>query len=178
MKQKVLRLLTVALVATISSGCSNGAVSNEIITISSYKGLEVKQPVEEENVWNALLDNCTVAQYPQKELETLISQLETEYSYAAYYQNKTASDLIEEIHGMTMEEFAKEQLKKTYAIALIAEKEGLNVTLQEYEEELEKLAESAGFSEPQEYESMYGQEEVMANILEERVLKVLVKKLK
>lgn len=178
MKKKMLILLAV-MMAAILAGCS-GEISDEKITIGQYKGLEVDEEAEdfESDVWNALLENCTVEKYPEEELSSLIEELEQQYSYVAYYDGKDASELIEELHGMTTEELAKEQLKKEYAIRLIAEKEDLNLSSEEYEEKLAEEAESNGMEDSKEYESMFGQEELKKMFLEERVLNFLIENLK
>ena len=150
------------------------------ITINGYKGLKVDKKTEdfESDVWKALLENCTVDKYPVEELNGLIEELEQQYSYVAYYEGQTASELIEERHGMTTEELAKEQLKKEYAIELIAEAEDLTLSAKEYEEQLAKEAEANGLSDAEDYESMFGEEELEKMFLEERVLNFLLENLK
>ena len=171
-------ILLVVVMAIVIGGC--GKISDERITISGYKGLKVEKKAEdfESDVWKALLESCTVDKYPEEELNGLIEELEQQYSYVAYYEGQTASELIEERHGMTTEELAKEQLKKEYAIELIAETEDLTLSSKEYEEQLAKEAEANGLSNAEEYESMFGQEELMKMFLEERVLSFLVENLK
>lgn len=167
----------------VFSGCGSDSISNELITINQYKKLEVDVPSDDEDelaikeyedtIWDELLANCVVEEYPQEELEKVIEELETQYSHASYYRGMKASELIEEIHGMTVEEYAKEQLKKEYAVALIAEEEGLTLTSEEYEEELEKLAKKNDVDSSDEYEDMYGYEELYQTFLEERVMDFL-----
>lgn len=163
------------LVMVAAGGCGKGGISNDTISIRVYKGLEVAEPSDSEQVWEALLSNCTVEEYPQEELESLIEKLEKQYSYAAYYEGKEASELIEEIHGMSSEKLAKEQLKKKYAIALIAKEEGLTLTSEEYEEKLEERAKEKGFTNAKEYEKMFDHDELSERFLEERVLEFLIR---
>ena len=175
-------MLAGILAAGALSGC--GGISNDIISISSYKELEVVRPVDEEDaeavskfendVWQALYDNCTIKEYPEEELEAMKDELETQYGYAAYYKDMSASELIEEIHGITTEELAMKMLMKKYAVALIAEKEDLNLTAEEYEEALAELAGEKGFEDVKEYENMFGYEELKEMFLEERVLEFLI----
>lgn len=107
-----------------------------------------------------------------------MEELETQYSYAAYYSERTASELIEDIHGMTKEELAKELLKKKYAVELIAEEEDLVLTQEQYQEKLAESAAANGMEDPAEYENLFGYEELSARFLEERVLDFLIEHLK
>lgn len=174
MKKKALLILIAILIVTSFAGCGRKKISNDLITINNYKNLKVEDSTDEEKVWQVLLANCTVEEYPQEELKARIEELETQYSYVAYYDGKEASELIEEKHGMTSEELAKQQLMKEYAIALIAEEENLNLTDEEYEEKLIKVAQENGFENPEEYESLFDEDELRASFLEERVLKLFI----
>lgn len=180
MKKKILLLLANFMVVAALVGCGESSISNETITISKYKGLEVEADSDdlEADVWEALLANCMVTEYEANELASLVEELELQYSYVAYYEGKEASELIEETHGMTAEELAKEQLKKEYAISLIAEKEDLKLSSEEYEEELAEKAEENGLEDSKEYENMYGKEELEKSFLEGRVLEFLIENLK
>ena len=174
MKKSFLFMCILLLVMTAAGGCGKGEISNDIVSIRVYKGLEVAEPSDSEQVWEALLNNCTVEEYPEEELNDLVKELETQYRYAAYDEGKTASELIEEIHGMTTEELAKEQLKKKYAVQLIAEEEKLNLTQEEYEYRLAKRAEENGIADAQAYESMFGYDKLSEIFLEVRVMEFLI----
>ena len=187
MKKKSFLLLAFILTMTVLYGCGS-KISNDIISISKYKGLDVERPENEDitedvsgfedNVWKALLTQCAVKEYPQEERNALMEELETQYSYAAYYSERTASELIEDIHGMTKEELAKELLKKKYAVELIAEEEDLVLTQEQYQEKLAESAAANGMEDPAEYENLFGYEELSARFLEERVLDFLIEHLK
>lgn len=190
-RQNLKKLLAILLIVNLGSalliGCGNRKISNDIVSIEQFVGLEVSKPEDEEDIqivnefeetiWSELLDNCTVKEYSAEELENLIRDLEQQYSYVIRDDGKTASEAIEEIHGMTVEELAKEQLKKKYAVALIAEEEGLILTDSEYEAELEKQAAANGISSA-EYESMFGYEKLYEKFQEERVMEFLKDNLK
>ena len=164
-------------------GCGGKGISDESIVIRQYKGLRVAENADvsvrefEDAIWEELLSNCEMAEYPQAELESLMDEIETQYQYVAYYKDKTSSELVEEIHGMTVEELAKQQLMKEYAVLLIAENEGLDMTSKEYEDEIEKRA-NDNMIDVATYESMFGEEELKRILLEERVLQFLKDNLK
>ena len=78
------------------------------------------------------------------------------------------------VESMTTEELAKEQLKKKYAVQLIAEEEKLNLTQEEYEYRLAKRAEENRIADAQAYESMFGYDKLSEIFLEERVMEFLI----
>ena len=176
--QKFLVLTGFLLIAFLLSGCGGKGISDETIVIRQYKGLRVAENDNmsvhefEDAIWKALLRNCEIAEYPQTELEALIVELETQYQYVAYYQDKTSSQLVEKIHGMTIEEFAKQQLMKKYAVLLIAKNEGLDISAKEYEDEIVKRA-NENQIDVATYKNMFSEEELKRTLLEDRVLQFL-----
>lgn len=182
MKKRMIVSFIVGLGLISLAGCENKKISNDIISINQYVGLEVNEPPDEDDaqivsefekdIWDELLANCTVKAYPKEELENLIHELKVQYSYVIHDDGSTSSELIRKIHGMTVEELAKEQLKKKYAVELIAEKEGLTLTNLEYKTELAKRAKDNGISST-EYENMFGYEKLYEEFQEERVMAFL-----
>lgn len=157
-------------------------------TIEEYKA-EVKEDLEESNaataeselqeyVWAALIENCVIEEYPEGELEEIIAELESQYSYYASYYGVETSELIESVYGITEEEMAQNLLKQQYAVALIAEEEGLTLTVAEYEEELAAYAAQYGYDDPTEFEELVGHDELENMILQNRVGEWLVENCK
>ena len=187
MRKKSL-ILALFFVATLCGGCSGGKVSNDVLEIKQYKDIQVEIPSNledteevaqyEDKIWQELMKQCEVKTFPQEELDALVQELQTQYSYASYYDGMTADELIEEVHGMTAIELAKEQLTKRYAVELIAKEEGLELSDAEYQTELKKRAESGGIDSPKEYESMFGYDELYQIFLEERVMEFLKNNIK
>lgn len=185
MKKKAIILGGIMLSALMFTGCGK-AISNDMIAIKQYKKLEVSRPKDEnnysenvafkDNIWKALIEQCTLKEYPNEEMEQLTEQLRLEYSYVVT-EHSNPEELIEEIHGMTVEKLAEQELKKRYAIQLIAEKEGLTLTDKEYQKELEKDAKTNGMTSD-EYESLLGRNKQYQMYLEERVLGYLKEHLK
>lgn len=158
----------------MTTGCGNHKISNDNLTIHNYKKLEVDDSKDEEEIWQALLGNCSKFKCSDEELENLVEQLETQYSYVAYYEGKDAAQFIEELHGMTTEELAKQQLMKREAVHLIAEKEGLILNDEEYQQAVKCAAEENGLKSPEDYESLFEEGELYQKFLEERVLNFLI----
>lgn len=175
MKKNILMTFIILLFGTLS-GCGSNKISNDRIIISDYGNWKFDKGAEDEMIWQALLEKCTVKTFPQEELSQRVDELNAQYEYVAYYEGKEASELIEEIHNKTTEELAKEQLTKEYAITLIAETERIVLTDEKYEKKLKIRAEQNGMDTAEEYESLFGREQLYANFLEESVLEVLREK--
>lgn len=174
MKKLSILLLTILLLC----GCGNASISNGKISISGYKTLKIsKEASEDENkledaIWEALVSCTTVKKIPEKDLEDKKEQLEAEYGALSYYKGLTAEEYILEKTGKSTEELAIWKLTKKYAIELLAEKEKLAIDSERYQEMLEEAADD---TDPQEYETMYGKEDLMEQFQEQEVLEFLMK---
>lgn len=139
---------------------------------------QTEESLFEQNVWNALIENCEFKEYPEEEIEEGIAELESQYSYYASLCGIEVSELIEAMYGITTEEMAQNLLKQEYAVALIAEEEGLTLTVQDYEDELAEYATQYGYDDPAEFEELIGHEELEKMILQNRVGEWLVENCK
>ena len=73
-----------------------------------------------------------------------------------------------------METAAQQTVQLDEAIKLIAEKERLEPTEEEYEEEIAQYAEDAGTDDVEAFKEQYGEEELRMSVLREEVLGYLV----
>lgn len=175
---KSLKLSCAALlIAALVTACGR-ELSDGHIRISSYKNLSIDGTGStgemEENVWDALISNCTVISLPEEALSAETEKLETQYGYVTYMSDRTAGELIEELYGMSPRELAEKRLIKAYAVALIAEKEGLTLSEEEYRELLDTRAAEKGVESGEAYEKMFGSEELRETFLRERVMEFLI----
>lgn len=142
-------------------------VSNEATAKQSLKDLALA----------AMVENCVVEKYPEDRLEELITDLDAYVEYlASQYQMEKEAYL--EAAGISVEEVAKEVLKQELAVALIAEKEKLTFTEEEYNKALEEYATQIGFASAEECEEAYGKEEIKKVLLEDRVAEFLAENCK
>lgn len=178
MKKPIKLLSLLLLIAVILSGCSDDSISNEKIIIHQYKQLNInkekmiKESEYEKVIWEALVSQTTLKKIVEDDLEAKKENLATEYGALSYYKGLTAEEYILQKTGMSMDELARWQLTKKYAIELIVEKEKLNIDSDEYKKLLEK---EAGDMDVKEYEALYNEGELMEKFLEERVLNFLIK---
>lgn len=171
--------LTDEIVPQLSSTATTGEeLKEEVREDLQMSNDETAKSQLEQNVWNALIENCVIKEYPEDELEEMLTSVESQYSYVASYYGMEVSALIEAIYGITAEEMAQNLLKQQYAVALIAEKEGLTLTVQDYEDELAEYAAQYGYDDPAEFEEMVGHEELEKMFLQDRVGEWLIENCK
>lgn len=154
------------------------------MTVEEYKA-QVREDLEASNqesadynlegyVWQALLDQCEVAEYPEDELEEMKTSITDQYSTYAYYYGMEIEDFVEQYYGISVEEMAKQLIAQDYAIELIVEKEKITVTAAEYEEGLASYAEQYGYDDPEEFEEVIGEDSIREVLLQKKVIEFLV----
>ncbi len=162
-------------------------LSTTATTIEEYRA-EQKANLETSNkeaaeseflskVWNALLDNCVVEEFPEDELADMITGIEAQYGTVASMYGIDVDTFIQSYYGITEQEMAENLLKQRYAIELIAEKEEITLTVAEYEAELEEYASRWGYTS-EEMEELVGHDELELMFIQERVGEWLVENCK
>ena len=136
-------------------------VSDKSETVEQYKK-EIKEQLEKENedayksqlseaVWQAVLDNSTVLEYPEEEVQESVDSMSEQYRSMIESQGVDFEAFLEQ-SGITEEQF-KEQFQETgrnsvkqkMVLAAIAEKEKITLSDKEYAEQLEAIAAAYGF---------------------------------
>ena len=138
------------------------SVSEESKTVDEYKK-EMKKQLEEENqttyedtlrqeVWETVLGNTEVKKYPKDEVKEMSDSLTEQYQSAADYYGTELEDFIETQMGMTMEDFesqvdqaVKSSIMQSMVTEAIADKEKIEPTKEEYNEQYKEIAEITGY---------------------------------
>ena len=136
-------------------------LSEQSETVEEYRE-EVREQLENEasytyedtlrtQVWQKVMENTTVNQYPEDEVAEQAGKFIEQYKTAAESGGITYDEFIETQLGLTVEEFEKqvedmikEGIKQTMALEAIAKEEKLEMSDEQYEEELQKLADMYG----------------------------------
>ena len=160
----------------------------EEITVEEYRA-QVKEDLITSNeetavadfenaVYMEFLENCEMKKYPEDELKQWSKVMEDSYSmYASYYGMET-DEFLQMYYGTTIEKLAKEQILFKYAAELVAEEEGMTLSLEDYEKAIEEQAVEFGYDSAEEYEKAYneyyGEGYLESYILQEKVMSWLV----
>lgn len=158
-------------------------VSEESETVEEYRE-EVRKNLEEtaqENydselnsaVWEAVLEKAEVKGYPDGEVDRIYNTYLEQYQEMASYYNMEYDEFIQLYTEMTVDEFeeeakeaAKDNIKQSQVAEVIAEKEGLTLTDEEYEKEFEKLAEDYGYEDVDALKEVAGEETLKQLVLQ------------
>lgn len=158
-------------------------VSEESETVEEYRE-EVRKNLEEtaqENydselnsaVWEAVLEKAEVKGYPDGEVDRIYNTYLEQYQEMASYYNMEYDEFIQLYTEMTVDEFeeeakeaAKDNIKQSQVGEVIAEKEGLTLTDEEYEKEFEKLAEDYGYEDVDDLKEVAGEETLKQLVLQ------------
>lgn len=157
-------------------------------TVEEYKET-VKKDLEESNaltaesnyanaVYSEFVKQCEMKSYPEDELNTWIEIMENEYSLYAAYQGMETDEFLTEYYGVTCEDLAKEQVCFANAVELVAEEEGITLSLEEYDELLATQSANFGYESGEDYEAAYeeayGEGSLREYFLQEKVVQWLV----
>ncbi len=129
---------------------------------------------KEQQVWSKLLENCVVDKYPDGQVKRLVANIEAQYSAMAESNGTTVTELFKTYVGITPEEFAKNTIKREYAIELIADKEKITLTEKEYKDGIKEQAPQYGYKSADEFEKACGHDTIELLLLEPKVGKFLV----
>ena len=165
--------------------------SQDSTTVDEYRE-EVKERLEESSeqsartelengVQQALLDQSEMKKYPDGAVDEQIEQANNYYTMIASMYGIELSDFITGYLQMTEDDFntqveklAKESVQLDEAMKLIAEKEKLEPTDEEYEEAIKGYAEEAGADDIDAFKEQYGEDSLKDSALRQAVLDYLV----
>lgn len=159
-------------------------------TVDEYRE-EIRGQIEEsvdrqtesemtEAVWDALMENVEVKEYPEDAVQQQVDQVKEQYVQIAELYGTTLEDLIETQFMMTEEDFnellkesAQESAVFDEAVKLIAKKEKLDLSDEEYEEKIAEYAKEYGV-DADEYKEQVGEDRLKSTILREIVVEYLI----
>lgn len=161
-------------------------------TAEEYRD-EIRRQLEEEaeetvhsqlsaSVQSALMDKIEVKEYPEDELEEQKNEMRSYYEQMAQYNGMELEEYLMAGMNMTEEQFdeqvdeaVKQSIALDEAIRLIAEKQRLEPTEEEYEEKIAEYAEQSGMGDDVEaYKEQVGEDVLKDAILRQAVLDYLV----
>lgn len=132
-------------------------------------------------VQTALMDKLEVEKYPEDAVNEQIQQMEDYYTQMASLYGIELSEFIETYLQTTEDDFnakLKEMAQQTVAmneaVKLIADKQKLVPTDEEYEEKIKEYAEQAGVDDADAYKEQVGEDVIKDAILIDIVTEYLV----
>lgn len=135
----------------------------------------VNSIVEDENaVWDAAVENATVNEYPESEMENAYTNMENYYkNIAEYYQMEYADFLAqlstsEDTFREDLKEVAEASVKEKLVALAIVKAENLEISDKEYEEKTAEYVENYGFESKEAMIEAVTEEALMEQMLMEK----------
>jgi trigger factor len=165
--------LTEDLVKKISLTCD---------TVEEYRA-EQRAALEESNketrhyelqgrVWGALIEECSVETYPEDMMEEQMTALKD--IFGDLLNTYSLDELCKMYWGIDSNTYVTNIVVQTLAADAIAEKEGIKVTEEDYQKYLAEYAETYGYDDVAEFESVVGEEALSRDFINTKVADFLV----
>ena len=157
-------------------------MSDTATTVDEYRA-QLRQEQEDRNqqtadaqlqsaVMRALMEQVELKQFPEGAIDEEIQMMVTYYQNMAVDYGMDFEDFTMQFMGLSEEDFhstvaivAEDSVKERLAVELIADKEGLNLTDEEYAERIAGFADIAGFENVDIYIEMFGEGLIRSTIL-------------
>lgn len=135
---------------------------------------EAEQNVQDD-LWNMIVENCTQKkEFSQELIEAQEQNLIAENEEWAGYFGMEVEDFVEEYYGMSLEDYAKQTLLNICVQNLLIKEEGLTVSDEEYQEEIETYINDYGYEDEDEIMEYYTEDEIRSDILYNKLMKNLL----
>lgn len=146
-----------------------------------YEQKEGQEKAKVKNtIWQKIMESSEVIKYPDKDLTRIKNQLHIRYQPIADYHKIEFAEVIATIYEMSEEELLKIICREEMVIYTIARNEKINISKEDYDEELlamfeNEVSTSISMEEfdklyKQTYEKNVGKDTVTANALKKKVL--------
>ncbi|MFW5646225.1 MAG: FKBP-type peptidyl-prolyl cis-trans isomerase [Acetivibrio ethanolgignens] len=129
---------------------------------------------DEDAVWKTAIENATVKEYPESEMENAYTNMENYYkNMAGYYQMEYADFLAqlstsEDTFREDLKEAAQASVKEKLVALAIVETEGLEISDKEYEEKTAEYVKNYGFESKEAMIKAVTEEALMEQMLMEK----------
>ena len=131
---------------------------------------EAEQAVQDD-LWNMIVENCTqLKDFPQDIIDQEVANLTAENEEWAGYFGMEVEDFIEEYYGLSLEDYAQETLMNQYVQDLLVEAEGLTVTDEEYQAEIQTYIDDYGYEDEEEIMEYYTEDEIRSDLLYSKLM--------
>ena len=133
------------------------------------------QDTNEQNMWEQVVANCKqIKEFPQDIVDQEVANLTAENEEWASYFGMDVEEFIEEYYAMSLEEYAKDTLKKQCVQDLLVKAENLSVTDQEYKDEIQIYIDDYGYEDEDEILEYYTEDEIRNELLMYKLLDKLM----
>ena len=167
-------------------------------SVSEYR-ISIKEQIEQERlqeadnnvknqIWNTILNDATIHQYPQSEIDFRMQMALGEIEYMAMMYGVDSSEIIMQYTGMTYDDYIEYQLKPSatddvrfdLVLRAIAAKEGISISDEEFNEAVAGFVVEYGYEDEEHFLTSVGRHSVylvlISPLIEELVMSSAVER--
>ena len=179
---KRMKELTDEVVSTLTDGeYTDVATYKESIKETLLKSKEDSRDNEiKSDILSQISANCTIKDYPQEMLDYGLTNMQNAYKQMAAQYDMEYADLLQNYFGMTEEQFneealsaVKQNLSAEMYLKAIAEKEGIEISEEDYEAACQRYADTYGYDSADDLKAAYDEDTIRISALQDKVLDFL-----
>lgn len=144
-------------------------------SLVSDKKTEAEQ-TNQETLWNKIMDNATqLKDFSETDIKQEVSNIQIENKEMAEYFGMSVSDFIEQYYEMSLEDYAKENLKKQCVQDLLLEDKKITVTDEDMEKEIQYYIDQLGYENKKEVLASVSESEIRSELQYTKLMESLMK---
>lgn len=125
------------------------------------------------DVWQQVVDNCTVKKYDQEYYNSYYKQLQEATTYLADNYDMGYDEFIEQYYKTDLETYAKTNIAEEYIVNTIAFNDNITVNEEQYQSFLKSYAESHSYSSVDDMMEIYSDDILQYYCLREYVIRYI-----
>lgn len=141
----------------------------------SDKKTEAQQN-NEDALWTKIMENVTqIKEFPEYAVKQEVKNVKIENKEMAEYFGMSISDFIEQYNDMSIEEYAKDSLKRQCVQDLLVEAKNVTVTDEELNKEIQYYIDELGYKDKKDVLDTMPEEEIRSELLYTNLMTELLK---
>lgn len=141
----------------------------------SDKKTEAQQN-NEDALWTKIMGNVTqIKEFPEDAVKQEVKNVKIENKEMAEYFGMSVSDFIEQYNDMSIEEYAKDSLKRQCVQDLLVEAKNVTVTDEELNKEIQYYIDELGYKDKKDVLDTMPEEEIRSELLYTNLMTALLK---
>ena len=141
----------------------------------SDKKTEAQQN-NEDALWTKIMENVTqIKEFPGDAVKQEVKNVKIENKEMAEYFGMSVSDFIEQYNDMSIEEYAKDSLKRQCVQDLLVEAKNVTVTDEELNKEIQYYIDELGYKDKKDVLDTMPEEEIRSELLYTNLMTALLK---
>lgn len=155
-------------------------------TVKEYKNQVREELIEdkkseaqqnnEDALWTKIMDNATqLKDFPEDAIKQETENIKIENKEMAEYFGMSVNDFIEQYYEMSLEEYAKDSLKRQCVQDLLVKAKNVQVTDEEFNKEVQYYIDELGYENKKDVLSTMSEEEIRSELLYTNLMTALLK---